>query len=424
MNRKTTRLFIGILGICLVVSMLAGTTLAEKTTISYSVPGSEVELKEVYQPLIASFEKANPDIKVDLQFVSSGDYNQKITTQLAAGAAADAVYVPIELFQNFARKGVLTDLKPLINSTKFDIKDFYPVPLNAFKYQNRIYALPKDYTTFVIYYNKDLFDQAHLAYPNDQWTWKDFLNAAQKLTKHSSDGNDQYGFAMESWWGIWFSWIFQNGGAVMNANQTKVVMDNPKTVEAIRFIADLINKYKVAPSMDPSLQLHTSQLFETGRVGMTIYGRWMTPTFRNIKTFKWDVAVLPKGVKRASLLYTTGYGIPAASKHKKEAWKLITFLTGKPGATLNSELGQAIPAIQSIANSSAFLNPNLLPKNNQAFLTETSYSYLPPTIPEWPEISSIMSEQMDMVFLGQKSAKEACREITQRGNAILKNKSK
>lgn len=367
------------------------------------------------------FREKRPDIRVDVIHVPSMQYGPRLQTAMAGGAPPDVMYIGLEDFPRYAQSGQLMNLQPFIdNDPEFQLDDYYPILMEQFKYNGKHYGIAKDFATLVLYYNKDLFDQAGLSYPDENWTWTEFRSAAEKLTRDTNnDGRiDQYGFVLETWVGQWLPWVWQNDGEVMSPDGKKWLLGDPKYIDrnvaALEFLTGLIYGPKpVAPSPTITTDLGTSDLFKTGKVAMCTYGRWMCMDFRDIKDFRWDVSVLPKNRRRATTLFTVCYAISAKTKEPEAAWDLVRFLTGPEGQIATAESGHAIPSMMSIAKSEHFLKAPVLPAdmNHQANLDGIPYSRPSPTNPVWSEINTVLTREMDLMWLNHATPRDTILKI-------------
>ncbi|MER3445184.1 MAG: hypothetical protein C4321_06935 [Chloroflexota bacterium] len=153
-----------------------------KTTINYfSFTTDQNHVKDL-EALIAAFEKENPDLEVKYTTAPFDSYFTKLQTNLAAGQAPDVFELNYENFVTFASRGTLLALDPYLHQDRTLNNAFYPAALNAFRHGNVQYGLPITFSTVVLFYNKDLFDKAGVAYPTASWTWKDVMSAAQKIS--------------------------------------------------------------------------------------------------------------------------------------------------------------------------------------------------------------------------------------------------
>jgi len=300
-------------------------------------------------------------------------------------------------------------LDDLIAKSGFDIEPYYDELLKIFKYKDVIYGFPRDNDTTILYYNKDLFDAAGVDYPDGTWTWTEFLDAAQKLTVRDERGRiTQYGVVLES--NKYFNFIHQNGADIFddNLNPTRFTLDDPKAIEALQFMGDLINKYEVAPSFAQMLQLgNSTELFQTGRVAMAMTNAARIPTFQQA-SFRWGVAPLPAGPTgiRANSMSGAGYVISANTKHPEEAWTFLQFLCGVEGQTIFASTGVAVPAYRSDQTRDAFVSA--LPEGfGEIFLEDTEYGKIPPLFDGWVELNTtVVNPALDLLFIGEATAEE------------------
>ncbi len=391
------------------------------TELTYMLWGTPGEVATV-QRVLDAYRKEHPEIAIKV--IHAVDYNRKLNTMIAGGTPPDVFYVNASDLQYYASKGALLDLQNLIerDSSEVNPEDFFPKLMEAFRWQGDLYGLPKDFTPLVMYYNKDMFDEAGLPYPDETWDWRKFLDSARKLTREKgSRGFKQYGF-VPSFGNLpsfgYEAFVFQNDGRFLSGDFRECLMNRPEVYEAIQFYADLSNRQHVAPS---NLEAKDSPLgLNTGGSAMMLAGRWVVPDLRRIKRFTWDVAPIPHGKKRATLIYTVAYGISARSRNPAEAWKLVKFLTGPRGQTLNASMGLAVPTRKSIAEK-VLLNDPLPPRNNRVYLDSISYGQFLPYNLHWNEIQQIINSRLETVFNGEKGAREACEEITIEVNQILKS---
>lgn len=346
-----------------------------KGTITFSTWGS-LDEKKVNEDIIAEFEKDYPGTKVDLEFIPDG-YIQKIETMFVGGTAPDVIYGHPYYFANWASKGLLMDLDARfeLDSAYFMNDKFASQMYDSFKWNGKHIATINGHDTFLLFYNKDMFDKAGVAYPNDDWTWDDFVAAGQKLTK--LEGNDkQYGFTVASWPVFVNAFIYSFGGSMFDSmdHPTKVTFDNPNTVAALKFLQDLIFTYKIAPTVQDSQQLGGS--FDTGKVAMDITGMWAVVSRKNITDFKWDVANLPlvKGQPRKTAALYAGYAIYKDTKNPDLAWEFAKYFQSDKAQRLLSGLGLITVINKNIASSEEVIKAPGMPEHHVLRVSSIDYA--------------------------------------------------
>jgi len=291
---------------------------------------------------IKSFEAAYPAVKVQLEAVPDA-YGDKLLTQFAAGDAPDVFMVGDGDVAKFVQKGAVELLDPYITGgSPLDLDVFFPGVLSIGQLEGKTYLMTKDYSPLVLYYNKTLFDEAGVAYPEEGWTWNDFLATAQALTL-DKDGNgqtDQWGIQLPDSWGdlIWWRgmspFVFQNGGDILSPDgkTTTGYMNSPETVEAVQFYVDLFNKYKVAPTKADLEALAGVDLFQTGVVAMLWTGRWPLKDFIANPTLNFATIGLPMGKVHANSICWAGFAMYSQGKNKDTAWEFLKYIAAGDGA--------------------------------------------------------------------------------------------
>ncbi|MDI6783041.1 MAG: sugar ABC transporter substrate-binding protein [bacterium] len=380
------------------------------------------------KPFIAEFERQHPNIKLKFIDIPAASYYPKLQTMIAGGTPPDAAYLAYDQIPIFAVKKAIQSLEPfLARSTAFDFSGYYPRVVDMLKFQGKIYGVSRDFTVFGLYYNKDMFDQAGISYPDETWDWNKFLAAAKKLTKDTNgDGRiDQYGFSPEPWLDSFIYWIWANGGEIISEDLKTCIINKPETVEALQFIADMRLKHKVAPSLVASQQpgQGTLDLMAAGRLGMYVNGSWMISELRKKAKFRWDVAPVPKGpTERATVLFTVGMVIPTGSKHPEEAWELLKYLGGPAGQSFfgSTKIASGIPAIKSIAESTVFIDSSLPPEHIDVLLQAAAEYARPLRLsPQMNEIYELLIPATDELWLGKKTAKQIAAELKPKIDKIL-----
>jgi ABC-type glycerol-3-phosphate transport system substrate-binding protein len=368
---------------------------------------------------ISDFEKIHPDIEVELQRVPANEYVTKLLTQIGGGVAPDVIFVEANNFGDFYFRHALESLNPYIAADHINLSDYYPQVIDRFSMDNQVYVMPRDTSPIcVIYYNKNIFDECHVPYPTDDWTWDDFLATAQKVTKQDADGNvTRWGFVDD--WPMAENWIYGAGGSyVDNAKHpTKwILATDPNALKGLQFRADLMLKYKVMmpPTANAAMGgMGNSDRFANGAAAMFMSGYWKVPNFRDIKSFKWDIVMQPKSPDghRGFPTGGSGYGILSSSKHKQACWELIKYVSGVEGAKKMAATGLSVPVMMSVANSPIFLDDQP-PQNKKMILDAVQYSVYNPLCVNWSEVrDGIVGPEFDRIWNGTETPEEAMEKI-------------
>ena len=398
---------------------------AEPIRLTLLISGDPTD-EAAYRALIDAFA-ATPaaldgNIAVDLiNIPSSGDFRKRLTADFAAGAPPDIFLSNYRRYVAYAAKGAIEPLTDyLANSATIDLDDYYPQALAAFTWQNTLFCMPQNLSSPLIYYNKALFDAAGVAYPNDAWTWDQFLATAQALTEdRDGDGaTDIYGFGSEASLVRMAPFVWMNGGDLVDdpAAPTRLTLDSPASKEALTWFVALQTTHKVTPDAIAEAAESSESRFLNGRLAMFIESRRAVPEFRTIDGFDWDVAALPVGKQHASLLHSDGWCLAATGKQKPAAWDFVEFANSAAGQTILAQTGRTVPSLRALAESAVFLAPQARPANSQAFLDAIPHIRSLPVMATWSDIENIVGTELQSAFYGVTSL-DAAIEAAERRSA-------
>lgn len=367
----------------------------KKTVIKFSSWGSESEVK-ILKSAIHEFEQINPDIDVEFMHIPQ-NYFQKLHLLIVSNSAPDVMFVNNINGLKYCKAGAFVNLNPyLLKRT-----DFYPNALNAFTYNGCIWAVPRDISNLVIYYNKDLFDKNKIPYPASNWTMAEFLAKAQVLTTQ-----DSWGFGFEKDALFWLPFLWSNNGGIFGDDEC-IMFDSLESRESLKFYSDLKNIHQVTPSDAQKGSYTNAQLFMQGKLAMILDGRWVVPRFRQDAKFNWDIAPFPNGTAGSIVdADASGWAMNKKSKNKKAAWRLILFLSSERTSRKFTKDGLIIPARKSVANSDYFLQKGQRPENAKVFLDVIEKGKPTPVNKNYQELLNKIYVRIEPVFAGIKQVDE------------------
>jgi len=367
------------------------------TLFTWTLPG---ELA-INQELCRQFEAQHPSLTVEVINEPGLRAMDKLQTMVAAGNPPDVMSIHGAYFMPMAANGSLLDLGPFVEEDKgFGLADFYPQLVEQCRYRGRLYSLPRYTSVYVLFYNKDLFDAAGLPYPDESWTWDDYLAAARKLTVGNSDPTRRrFGCVIDFWGARIYPWVWAAGGEVLDKAGKRCLLDRPESQEALQFLVDLRHKWKVCPPTTQAEKKQNIAMFANGRVGMFQTGAWDIQAMREAKTLRWDVAPMPKRRQHATLLGMENYAIAATTKHPKEAWQLFAFLLSPEAQAVMASKLEKQPSRQSVADG-----PYLSEKTDyhrKVLVDALGYARQAPNVPDWDRVSHFIQDQLDLMWLGK-----------------------
>lgn len=313
------------------------------------------ELARRIDGLYRQFEQENPGIKLEIESVPD-QYVQKMILSFAADTAPDVLSLDASSAAVFINNGVLKDLTPFVNSDAgFRSGDYWPNVFDIDKRGAALFAIPGDFTPLVVYYNKKLFDAAHVPYPHGRWTFQQFLETARHLTLRDAEGHvTQYGFSFTNWMPGWIVWLWNNNGDVLNEDGSVAggTLDSDNNVATVSFLRDLIVREKVSPNVGQTEATGVDP-FGNGTAAMEISGHWELPGFRTAPRLKLeDIGVTEVPTERKSsqtVMYEVGFAMPKHAKHPKESWKLMKYLSSNGYQQSYQRTGIAVCAREDVA---------------------------------------------------------------------------
>ena len=364
--------------------------------IVFQLTGDPEEIV-VYESLVESFEKANPDVQVKMvPLADKDDHLAKLTTSFTGGNPSDVFLLNFREYSQFVRTGAIDAVGPQLDSLGIDVGDYYEPPIDAFTYDGELQCMPQNVSSLAVYYNKKLFKKAGLSAPEEGWSWDDFRQTAIELT----DG-DVRGVGIEANVIRLAPFVWSNGGEIVDDpdKPTTFTLGDPEAREGLEFFVQLAREDEVIPTEEEITAAEDLEsMFAGGKLGMLLTSRRDTPEFREVIELKWDVAALPVAGQSANILHSDVYCVATESGEPDAAFAFVKFATGEKGQTLTALGGRTVPSLESVATSGAFLNPAEPPRNSQVFLDAIDVMRATPVLPTWPEIEDVTEEYLTRAF--------------------------
>lgn len=355
----------------------------------------DTTMSEKYQSIINEFEAKNPGIHVEMTLIPTdgGEYKTKLSILAQQKSLPDTFTLSSGDLEEWAENGLLGNLDDLVASDPTIFDNFSKAMFDASKdiaKTSGYVSFPFAYVSTDLFYNKDMFDAAGLEYPNENWTWDDFLNAAKALTidKNGDGVIDQWGFYGAGRYAQAQSWIFANNGTLTDADN-KFAPD-AKALEAMHFIVDLVKEYKVAPQPKDMSSMRWQDIFPNQVCAMFVDGGWLSEDFRkNIgDKFQWGVTRVPMGpsaTERQTYGWPDSYVISPYTEHANEAWTWLKYLAGE-GITLDQFMAGKMPSYMPLVESDDFVDLSKQPgADMQLFREHTADKFVTSYTKGWSE---------------------------------------
>ncbi|MCM2405764.1 ABC transporter substrate-binding protein [Anabaena sp. CCAP 1446/1C] len=370
--------------------------------------GSPVEQKLLKQ-VLQNFEAKHPTIKVKYEVISD-QYMDVIKTRLIGEAAPDVFYLDALEAPFLMNQNVLEPLDSYIKP-EFDLADFEKNLLNIFKYQNHIYGLPKDYSTLALFYNKKAFNHSGLKSPPT--TWDELRRYSQRLTGKVN----KYGFGESPELARQAYKIKAFGGKLIDKNGY-AAFANEAALKGLNLVIEQYRKKQTSALSSDVGASSGSDMFGQGKVSMVIEGNWAIPYLQEtFPQIDFATAEVPKiNNKKGTMVYTVAYVMNKQTKHKKAAWELISYLTGKEGMTKWTRTGFALPTRKSVASKLGYDQDPL----RSALVAGVNYA-TPWQVGEYPAaIVNNFDNQFLSALLGEQPLNQAMLRAQNNANQQIK----
>lgn len=385
---------------------------AAGVTLTWGMWGSPEEIA-THQQVADAFMEANPDITIELWSQPWGDYFTKLQTLWAAG---DPQPIPDVMFlfpvPSYAADGVLEPLDPFIETSGYDLDDYWPGSVDTTSLDGTVYGFARDIGLEVLYYNKDHFGEVGLEYPDDSWTWDELRAAAEALTiKEASGRVARYGLGMEG--GKYAQFLISNGGGLFDDvfKPTECWLSKSESLEAFNFVAGLMNDEIALRDANLGQAGGDSAVFQSEQASMIIQNASRMSAF-NAAGMNFDVAPVPTapGGIRATSAGGAAWSMSAFSDNKEEAWQFIQFLQSVDGGQrIYAGSGEILPPVRSVAESDIFLGNDNLPAGRAAFLTQAEGATAQTNgfFADWNEINNtLISPALSSIWAGEAAPAE------------------
>jgi multiple sugar transport system substrate-binding protein len=372
-----------------------------------SSPTEQRQLTKVIQ----EFEREYPQIKVKYEVIPDR-YMDIIKTRLIGDAAPDVFYLDALEAPLLIKNNVLEPLDNYI-TPEFDRNDFKPALLSAFRYRDRLYGLPKDFSTLALFYNKKYFRAAGLTTPPT--TWDGLLKYAQKLTiDRNGDGRiDRYGLGISPELARQYFTLQAYGGKAVDRRGC-ASFATPASERGVQpIVAGALGTKSIAQPSTVGASSGT-EMFAQGKAAMVLEGPWTIPFIRdNFSELDYATAEVPTiAGKKGTMIYTVAYVMSNKSKSKQAAWKLIAYLTSKQGMKSWSQGGLVLPSRSSVLTELNYQSQPLY----SPLVAGADYGSVWQTNEYLPIVNTNFNNQFVSALLGERSLRSALQNAQSTAN--------
>ena len=401
------------------VVLLSGAALGVSITVWHSMTTTQQDLLE---EITEDFRRVYPDIEVELVYAGGYvDTMEKALTAHAAGAGPHVLQLEQTRSAVFYYSGALLSIDEFIDGPDgIDLSDFSPTMLGAVTYDGKLYGLPYNVSTPLLYYNRGLFLESGLSGDAPRTT-QELFEFARKITRDTDgDGNpDIYGFDFYEWGWLFEAWIGRRGGRVLNDDLTAFTFNSQEAVEIMEFAQEMVNQHQVARAPGNYSQ------FWNGTLAMReLSTASLANNIRSAAEHGMDMAVAPL-VCDVECYAPIGGGnfflMNTGTREQQEAaWKYLRFITNTENLARFSA-GSGYMA----GRRSAFEHPILLEKFLEQPEFRVTYeqmdtAYPRPKVPFWQsDVAPLLTGFFRVQFAENGNVRQYLDQAVEKANQRL-----
>ncbi|MHB0877468.1 MAG: ABC transporter substrate-binding protein [Anaerolineae bacterium] len=408
---------------------------AEKSKITYGTFAEGSQL-EGFTKITDRFSELHPEYEVEVQAKPWGQHWEALEVQVAGGSPPDVSWITPNYAYHFFRTGHLVDVTDMIQKEQIDISDYVGEVMEA-KFEGRYYGMPYGNGAIVWIYNKDMFDEAGLSHPNQDWTWADFRSAAKQLTKEENGQKTRWGLEIQSWWenyaaiplgnGVcqFSGGVFtDNGGYFDTSEPVTCMVNDPKFVQAMTWVEECICKDGSNPRAgEITLAPGIESAFDGQVIGIDVAGSWEILAHRRVQ-FNWDLCLVPKSPhtgQRRTTSYALPHSIMKGSKNVDGAWAFIKWHAEQEAQEMLAVSGVKDPMLKTALDKLSG-SPDHFREVLMDHYLNYNWNMSTMVFDGQPEAESEISTQLDYVWTCERTFADIAPEIEASVNAILKQK--
>ncbi len=338
------------LALTLLLSLCGCGSADGKTHLTFQI--WDVYQRDSMAAICDAYTAKNPDVVIEVQVTSWNEYWTKLEAAAESNTMPDIFWMHTNQILYYTEFGMLADVTDLYDDVDPNYYETHFSDIsrgNAQGTDGRMYGVPKDKDNIVLCYNKEMFDAAGVAYPDENWTWDDMVDASQKVY----DTLGKYGYMAynDDQCGYW-NFVYQAGGCILTEDKTQGGFDQEGTRKAMEFYIG-IQDQPWCPDQTYFAETTPQTAFFSEAGCMYLEGNWnlwaMQENFPEMRG-KWDIAPLPKcpdpvqGDGRATISNGLCYSTAAHGKTRDIALDVIKFFGTEEAQLIASGFGAAVSA--------------------------------------------------------------------------------
>ena len=388
----------------------------DKVELVMSVWDSDQE--PVMKEMCAKYTESHPNVTVKTQLTTWGEYWTKLEASATGGSAPDIITMNVLHVEEYADAGILLDLTEAESKSDLKAKENFPAPLlSGYTVDGKLYGIPKDFDTNAIFYNKEIFDNAGVAYPESGMTFEQFRAKCEELQAAGlPEGVYPIAVNRNSGQTTYNASAFANGGYFLSEGNEKSGWDDPKTIAGVQPWLDLVLD-GLSPSLQQMADTDPDAMFQGGQLAMYLSGNYMIPSYNKTIEGKFGIAQRPSmNGKFTDIINGLAFSVSANTKHPEEATEFALWLGSKEAQEIQGKSGTVISARNDCQEFYLETYPDL---NLQVFLDNVKDAELLPHCRVTSELGQASNEFFDQAWKGEITLEEAAKQAAEAQNKIL-----
>lgn len=368
-----------------------------------------------------AYEASHPGVTIEFVDVASQEYAQKTTAMLSGGDTTDIFDVKeLSDLQNWITQGFVENLDAYIADSGYDMTKYTGMESCYQSLEGEQYGLPYRSDFWVLFYNKDLFDAAGIAYPTNDMTWEEYKDLALAISSGEEGVDKVYGTHYHTWLSAVANWAVCDGVNTLADGEYSDLAYFYQLVQDLEDAGAAMEFSELKAS-----GLHYRGAFENGDIAMIPMGYWLVSALIKEmadgtveEPFNWGIVSVPhlEGVAAGSSFGSpTGVAINANSKQKDLAWDFISWRCSEEGGIATANTG-ARPAYASEAVADVLSAVEGFPTDeaSKAALLPVSVYLEWPTGELVPEIKTIVNEEHTSIMVRDVTIEEGIENMNTR----------
>jgi ABC-type glycerol-3-phosphate transport system substrate-binding protein len=394
-----------------VLGPMAPASAQRGVALKFMRPGRFDVVERVFRPIVASFEKENPGIKVEFVDMGWDEYFRRLPIMLSSSTAPDVMLNQQGGIYQYGAENQFLALDRFIDEELR--KQLAPGLLEATTVNGRIVGIPASVGAYVLWYRPDLFEKAGLDPARAPQTWVELLQYAEAIKAKAGVP----GLGMHAKPGVdladTYAYFYHSavGRPLWDSKLNQIDLRTPGAAEALRFMKKLVDSPGVQPHVDQYDRPALRSLLRDGRIGMMFDGPWILNVIREQLQGASPLiraAQVPAGpAGRHSITVVDAWAIPEHTRHPAEAWKLLRYLVRSANQAAHDTGYGSIPPQEAEARMAEFQAPHF-----QELVVALGHGFSSRVnTPRYGEVNDRLPENVQRVLIGRATPEQALSDL-------------